>query len=138
MAEGDDIYQSWANDYRQDQQRRAQRPAPSFTKDMADRISQGKRQGQYETGNPAYDNFLRAGMGGQPPQSEDQRYYRDPQAFTGLMQDMYEAGTYDDPQALQMIQNKYRGSPLQPLMMRAYQEGRQSRRRRAPQRSAGM
>jgi hypothetical protein len=131
MAEGDDIYQSWARDEEESKRRRAQRPAPSFTPDIETRMSQGKRQGSYESGNPDQDRFLRTGMAGQPPDAQE-GYYRDPAQFKELMQDMYEAGSYGDPQAVEMIQNKYRGSPLQPLLFKAYEEGRRSRPPRPP------
>jgi hypothetical protein len=140
MSDGDDIYQTWAKDADRERARRRERPAPSFAPDIAARMAQGKRQGSYETGNPQYDNFLRTGMGGQPPRSDDPRHYRDPQAFNELMQDMYEAGTYDDPQARMMINNKYRGSPLQPLLLKAFEEGRKAKqsRRSVPPREVGL
>lgn len=100
---------------------------PPWAKDAAMRMPQA-RGGQYETGDPSVDAFLRerALRDGQPMEQDDDAYsegYENPQEFQRLINGAYQAGRSGDRGAMQSFPN----TPIGDLMRRAYQDGARER-----------
>lgn len=104
--------------------------SPPWAKDAAMRMPQ-TRGGQYETGDPAVDAFLRqrAMRDGQPMEQDDDAYsegYDRPEEFERMISGAYQAGQAGDASALQSFPN----TPIGQLMRRAYQDGAKSKGQR--------
>lgn len=103
-------------------------PIPPWAQDTRNRGMQQTQGGQYETGDPDIDGFLRARALGQIPQDDPHAEgYSDPQHFERLMRGMYRAGQSGDREALKSFDPR---TPLGKLMARAYHDGERSRGKR--------
>jgi hypothetical protein len=103
-------------------------PIPPWAQDTRNRGMNQTQGGQYETGDPEVDGFLRSRALGQVPQDDPHaEAYQDPEHFERLMRGMYRAGQAGDRQALSSFDPR---TPVGKLMLRAYKDGERTRGQR--------
>lgn len=112
------------------------RPAPAPAPNWRDQATEPKRPpgSQYETGDPALDDFRRKQHLGGPDQDDPfANAYNDPKEAKRILEGAYYAGASgDDAQILEIINGPYGNTPFGRLMKRAYEDGRKTRARQQP------
>lgn len=107
---------------------------PAWINGLAVRQPHAGSGGQYESGNPEEDAFLR--KRGTVGPDEDEPFpgaYEDPGEARRMLIGAFRAGQSGDRQAMdQLLNGPYADSEFGQLMKRAYQEGMRSRGGRQP------